>query len=559
MLGWGSELWDRYNEVMSHVSKGGEDLTSVYSKFIKDRAEIEREYAKNLRKLVSKYNDKTDNGRKSKETSQAKGFRLFLQELGFQAGQHEIVAETFNNKLQPELIKKSKEIAKKTKNNIKEAKKFSENLNRSYKELEKCKMKYQKSYGEMEESKGTFHKAEGEGTMSRNEISKLKHASETRIAQYEDHRGLYAQQLIKTNRHQEDYYNRELCFVLDKLENIEVERIEFLKSVLKESINTELEVAPIITKCRDDMRNIVESIDHQQETQAVIEKLKTGEQPPKDLAFDEMTNGVEMKVGTLGRKKSKAKLNKYAEENSLFGKKRELEKQIDEMETDIEKGKKEISALRLMVQSYTNNPKFGDASKFQSELDTAIYNVQVLESDLHAVNIQLKDLNNKLEDKKSETAYSPRYSSIGSPNNSNSNNNGSPGINTPITIQRIDYSPMTRRSSSIQSGSVGYGTTSNCDSDSIENSDKGNIPVDENDFIEDTIEQEEAEEITVMAVYDYDGACGESSIPITSGEYLVLLEHDIDGWTKVSRKFHSGDPRRPSEGFVPTAYLQFVQ
>ena len=65
----------RYTEVMSHVSRGGEDLSSVYSKFIKDRAEVEREYAKNLRKLVSKYNDKTDTGRKSKETSQAKGFR----------------------------------------------------------------------------------------------------------------------------------------------------------------------------------------------------------------------------------------------------------------------------------------------------------------------------------------------------------------------------------------------------------------------------------------------------------------------------------------------------
>ena len=61
---------------------------------------------------------------------------------------------------------------------------------------------------------------------------------------------------------------------------------------------------------------------------------------------------------------------------------------------------------------------------------------KVLESDLHAVNIQLKDLNHKLEDKKSDAAYSPRYSSIGSPNNTNSNNNGSPGINTPITIQR---------------------------------------------------------------------------------------------------------------------------
>ena len=124
---------------------------------------------------------------------------------------------------------------------------------------------------------------------------------------------------------------------------------------------------------------------------------------------------------------------------------------------------------------------------------------------------------------------------------------------------RIDYSPMTRRSSSIQSGSVGYGTTSNCDSDSIENSDKGNMGVDENDFIEeDTTDNDDSHEMTVMAVYDYDGACGESSIPITSGEYLVLVEDDIEGWTKVRRKFKSSDQTHPSEGFVPTAYLQFV-
>lgn len=103
-------------------------------------------------------------------------FRLFLQELGFQAGQHEIVAETLNNQLQQEIIKKSKEISKKTKINIKEAKKISENLNRSYKDLEKIKSKYQKSHNEMEEAKSTFHKADCEGTMSRNEISKLKHA-----------------------------------------------------------------------------------------------------------------------------------------------------------------------------------------------------------------------------------------------------------------------------------------------------------------------------------------------------------------------------------------------
>ena len=106
---------------------------------------------------------------------------------------------------------------------------------------------------------------------------------------------------------------------------------------------------------------------------------------------------------------------------------------------------------------------------------------------------------------------------------------------------------------------MGYGTTSNCDSDSIENSEKGNIGVDDNDFIEDDqTDNEESNEVTVMAVYDYDGACGESSIPITSGEYLILMEDDIEGWTKVKRKFKSGDLTLPSEGFVPTAYLQFI-
>ena len=103
-------------------------------------------------------------------------FRLFLQELGFQAGQHEVVAESLSNQIQQEVIRKSKEIVKKTKINIKEAKKISEHLNRSYKDLDKSKIKYQKSHIEMEEAKSVFLKADCEGTLSRNEISKLKHA-----------------------------------------------------------------------------------------------------------------------------------------------------------------------------------------------------------------------------------------------------------------------------------------------------------------------------------------------------------------------------------------------
>ena len=69
----------RYNEVMSHVSRGGEELGTVFARFIKERAELERDYAKNMRKLVNKYTDKTTESKKARETTQAKGFRWVLE------------------------------------------------------------------------------------------------------------------------------------------------------------------------------------------------------------------------------------------------------------------------------------------------------------------------------------------------------------------------------------------------------------------------------------------------------------------------------------------------
>ena len=188
-------------------------------------------------------------------------FRLLLRELGFQAGQHEVVAETLNNKLQNEAVRKSKEIAKKTKLNMKDAKKISEYLNKSYKDLEKSKIKYQRSFLEMEEAKTIFTKADSEGTISRNEITKLRVTMDARTGQYEDHRGLYAQQLVKTNRHQAEYYSRELAGVLASLEALEVERAEYWKGLLGQCVGAEQEVAPIIAKCRADMRTALDNVD----------------------------------------------------------------------------------------------------------------------------------------------------------------------------------------------------------------------------------------------------------------------------------------------------------
>ena len=74
MSTWGSSLWDVYSSVLSHVTAGGDELSSVYAKYIKERGDLEKEYAKSIRKLVIKYQQKTEN-KQGKETTEAKGFR----------------------------------------------------------------------------------------------------------------------------------------------------------------------------------------------------------------------------------------------------------------------------------------------------------------------------------------------------------------------------------------------------------------------------------------------------------------------------------------------------
>jgi hypothetical protein len=77
----------------------------------------------------------------------------------------------------------------------------------------------------------------------------------------------------------------------------------------------------------------------------IIFSLKTGEVPPKDLSFEEITSGHEVKFGTLGRRKSKLKLNKSLEEENLFPKKKEYEDAIKKVGAEISKGNVLISKI----------------------------------------------------------------------------------------------------------------------------------------------------------------------------------------------------------------------
>ena len=88
------------------MTRGGD---SVFAKRVKKRGELEKEYAKNIRKLVTKYDHKTGQDKKQEETSYNKSFRMILREMGFQAGQLELLAESFGKIIPRQIENKIKE------------------------------------------------------------------------------------------------------------------------------------------------------------------------------------------------------------------------------------------------------------------------------------------------------------------------------------------------------------------------------------------------------------------------------------------------------------------
>ena len=164
-------------------------------------------------------------------------------------------------KLQQEVQNKTKEITKLTKKNLRDAKKLSEDLNSMLKDLDKTKNKYNKSFLDWEDAKENFRKAEKDGILSRKEIAKLKSLSTSRSAQCEDYKGVYASQLVKTNKYQEKYHYKDLPGFIDSLQNIEIDRVEYFKDALNQCVAAEKQVAPLIEKCREDMENLIQTID----------------------------------------------------------------------------------------------------------------------------------------------------------------------------------------------------------------------------------------------------------------------------------------------------------
>ena len=181
--------------------------------------------------------------------------------MGFQAGQHEVLAETFGNIISKEIENNVKNLHEAALKNHQNATKISQDIQSHLQNLEQMKKSYQKTFSQWKEAKKSYMKADMNPTVSRNEIAKLKRVSESLSAKCEDYKGEYASELVKTNAYQAEYYYKDLPGVINSLQNIEIDRIEYFKHAMDQCVAAEKQVAPIIDKCREDMENAIQMID----------------------------------------------------------------------------------------------------------------------------------------------------------------------------------------------------------------------------------------------------------------------------------------------------------
>ena len=242
-----------------------------------------------------------------------------------------------------------------------------------------------------------------------------------------------------------------------------------------------------------------------------------------------------------------------------------------------------MSALQLMVKSYTENPQYGDVTKFRAELDKVTHSVQLLESDLYSLHSQLREVTTQLPGParvSAAPAPADTCSDIYTCSDTQSQSSGYPSSASSgdADTQSLAETSSTRGSScgdtrdyrdaiqSLLTSSPGYylplpssaaapaPAAAISEVEAVEDEDLPPPPAemleggDVTDGAGDTWSCDVGDVVT--ALYPF-AVMAEGNISMAEGEQFLRRGEDEGGWVRVRRRLGE------EEGFVPTAFLDF--
>ncbi|XP_066940734.1 formin-binding protein 1 isoform X15 [Macrobrachium rosenbergii] len=568
-MSWGSELWDQWEDISYHTLKGINFL-ETYGNFVKERCQIEMEYAKGLRRLVKSYQPKKKECEELK-FSTVRSFRDTVNETADMAGQHEVISETLTAVVLNEIGSLVKELKEDRKKSLSEGSRVQQNLAHSLQQLEKAKKNYEKAFREAEKAHENFTKADADLHLSRAEVEKQRMNASIKSQQCEDSKNEYANQLQKTNRLQGEHYNTIMPGIFQSLQDLDEKRINNFKNLLKKSVEIERSVFPIINKCLDGIVSAADSIDEKQDSQVVIERYKSGFTPPGDIPFDDLStprqNGdMTPTVNTPSRQdtvKNTLSIAKAKKRGGLFGifasnkedfndlppnqRKKRIQQRIDDVTTKLHQETAARDGLLKMKEVYEGNPSLGDPMSITGQLTDSCQKIEKLRADLQRYQSLLEDVDTlgtggaTSGGPSTPNSLARHHSNVMSPHH-----NGGASPRSSVTSHRTSLSDesLSRSSHSPESG-IGLSHNSLPGSDTYDQPDG---PDDDN------AEFYDAEPLPIIgtcrAMYAFEGT-SEGSMSMAEGEELSIIELDQgDGWTRVRRVGEF------EEGFVPTSYIE---
>ncbi|XP_038820547.1 formin-binding protein 1-like isoform X12 [Salvelinus namaycush] len=580
---------DQFDNLEKHTQSGIE-FVERYTKFVKERSEIEFNYAKQIRNLSKKYQPKK-NSKEEEENkyTSCQAFLSTLNELNDYAGQHEVIAENLTSQIITELLRYLTELKAERKSHFHDGRKAQQHIECSWKQLEASKRRFERDCKEADRAQQYFERMDADINVTKADVEKARQQAQMKHQMAADSKSEYSNFLTKFNQEQNEHYYTLIPNIFQKLQEMEERRIERVGVSMKTYAEVDREVLPIVGKCLDGMTKAAESIEPKTDSKQVVESYKSGFEPPGDVEFEDYGAGQSMKrtvsetslSNSRGEAKerpsggkSKGKLWPFIKNKNKSPKqnKEPLSNRFNEFMAS----KPKMTCLRSLrrglslklgsgPEDFSHLPPEQRRKKLQAKIDDLNKDIQK-EMDQKDALTKMKGVYEKNPQMGDPASVDPRLVEIA------------------MNIEKLQYEvqkfegwlaevegrlpsksdPPRRQSGLYETQNSNSSTVANnCAQDrespdgsyteeqSSETQDKvaiANTPEFDDEF--DDGDEETLPTIgTCKAIYQFEGH-NEGTISVTEGELLYVIEEDKgDGWTRVRRN-------EEEEGYVPTSYVE---
>ncbi|KAA8584379.1 hypothetical protein FQN60_008164, partial [Etheostoma spectabile] len=311
---------DQFDNLEKHT-QWGIDFVEKYTKFVKERSEIETNYAKQIRNLSKKYQPKK-NSREEEESKYTfcRAFLTSLNELNDYAGQHEVIAENLTSQIITELSRYLQDLKAERKSifilrqdlHFHDGRKAQQHIESTWKQLETCKRRFERDCKEADRAQQYFERMDADINVTKADVEKARQQAQVRHQMAADSKSEYSSYLQKFNQEQNEHYFTVIPNIFQKLQDMEERRIDRIGVCMKTFADVDRQVLPIVGKCLDGMTKAAESIEPKTDSKQVVESYKSGFEPPGDVEFEDYGQAMKRTVSDTSLSNSKEAREKPA-------------------------------------------------------------------------------------------------------------------------------------------------------------------------------------------------------------------------------------------------------